>query len=652
MKLSVRLLLFLLFALAALPAHAKNPRWGKVTNAQIHGVTSSRQPEADPNKPVALPLAVTLESASQCPKATVAFRNASKATLALTIGDAQPAQIQPKQTLRVCAEDDVVEWKAISPRGWQYGGRLDVAGLKLREETLIEPGATLQMVNATGETQTLTIDGHFVGRLEAGKQKTMGPLAPGVHELLARGKISRRKDTKRVRLAAGDTTSVTWQPPHTWALVRNHENELAHVVVDGVGFGDVAPQGEIRVLGLGAGKHQVLLTFVPSGKTKKLEIVASGAGEPPGKSAEIAVTVANLTGELLDVPAGLPEWGTVLDVLGTLQVHVPRKTFGATLIGRDSGLKYRQDFHAKTDPDAIVWRITRPKALLRVKNATGMPIVVTLYEDQTAAVAVGQTLEANVPAGRTSLTAKAAGSDRTWKRGLTLKVGREMLWAVKSKLTGLVVTSAYAEPLLVRLDGASQYKLLPGKSVRMNARPGSHRVEARALRSGTQAVMELDVVDGDRRTLTIKPPTGTLKLTAGTQPVTVRVRGVEVAEAKPGEPVVVPVTAGQVQADVRDDAGRTANFIGMVAPTQQVELALPAADRAALEIGWQGKAPAQVAVDGGAELTLQPGASLRLDGVKRGAHLVAIASGGVSWRRWMQIDGHQAVAKFVLKPTQ
>ena len=103
MKLSVRLLLFLLFALAALPAHAKNPRWGKVTNAQIHGVTSSRQPEADPNKPVALPLAVTLESASQCPKATVAFRNASKATLALTIGDAQPAQIR----LELSCENDL-----------------------------------------------------------------------------------------------------------------------------------------------------------------------------------------------------------------------------------------------------------------------------------------------------------------------------------------------------------------------------------------------------------------------------------------------------------------------------------------------------------------------------------------------------------------
>ncbi len=651
MKLSARLLLFLLVALIALPVHAKNPRWGKVVNVQIQGRSTSRQPEAPGNPPVALPLAATLESASQCPRAIVAFRNASSATLTLTIGEAAPLQIAPKQTQRVCAQEDVVGWQVSSPHGWQYGGRLDVKGLRLREETLIAPGATLQIVNATGETQRLQLDGHDIGKLEAGKQKTVGPVDAGAHTLLARGKISQRRDTKRVRLAAGDTTTVTWQPPPTWTQVHNHENEAAHVVVDGVGFGDVAAENEIRVLGLGAGKHQVLLTFFPSGKTKKFEIVASPAGEPLGKSPEIAVTVANLSGELLDIPPGLREWGTVMDVLGTLQVRVPRRTFGAVLVGRDSGLKYRQDFHARTDPDAIVWRITRPMAVLRVKNSTGVPIIVTLPDDQTMAVAIGKMAEAKVPAGRLSLVAKAQVGDRAWTRGMTLLVGKEMLWQVKSKLTGLIVASTYAEPLLVRLDGAAQFKLLPGKSVRMNARPGAHRVEARALRSGTQAVIELDVVDGERRTLTIKPPTGSLKLTAGTQPVTVRVRGVEVAEAQPGEPVVVPVTAGQVQAEVRDDKGRAHTFLGLVAPTQQVELALPAADRAALEIGWQGQAVAQVSVDGGAEMTLQPGASLRLDGIARGPHLVAIASGGISWRRWMQIDGQQAVARFVLKPT-
>ena len=57
MKLSVRLLLFLLVALIALPAHAKNPRWGKVVNVQIQGRPTSRQPEAPANPSVALPLA-------------------------------------------------------------------------------------------------------------------------------------------------------------------------------------------------------------------------------------------------------------------------------------------------------------------------------------------------------------------------------------------------------------------------------------------------------------------------------------------------------------------------------------------------------------------------------------------------------------------
>ena len=206
MKLSARLLLFLLVALPALPAHAKNPRWGKVVNVQIQGRSTSRQPEAPANPAVALPLAATLESASQCPRAIVAFRNASSATLTLTIGEAAPVQIAPKQTQRVCAQEDIVGWQVSSPHGWQYGGRLDVKGLRLREETLIAPGATLQIVNATGETQRLQLDGHDIGKLEAGKQKTVGPVDAGAHTLLARGKISQRRDTKRVRLAAGDLT--------------------------------------------------------------------------------------------------------------------------------------------------------------------------------------------------------------------------------------------------------------------------------------------------------------------------------------------------------------------------------------------------------------------------------------------------------------
>ena len=648
----MKLTLPLLILLFALPAVAANPRFGKVTHAQIRGENSSRQPEAPGNPPVALPLAVTLESQSTCAKAMVAFRNSTKSALSLTIGEATPVQIAPGQTQRACAEDDVVEWRVTSAHGWQYGGRMDVTGLKLREETLIVPGATLILANATGEPQKIEVDGRRIGIIEAGKQKTIGPLTAGTHNLLARGKITQRRDPKKVKLAAGDTTTLTWQPPPTWTTIRNHETEAAHVVVDGVGFGDVQAEGEIRVLGLGGGKHQALLTFFPSGKTKKLTIVASPAGEPEGKSPEILLTAANLTGEALDIPLGLREWGVTMDTLGTLKVRVPRKTFGVTLIGRDSGLKYKQDFHAKTDPDAIIWKITRPRAVLRIKNATGVPIVVQLPEDKTLTVGASQIAAVKLPAGKTALLAKAKGGEREWKRGLTLLANRELMWTVKSKQTALIVTSTYAEPLLVRLDGAARFKLMPGKSVKFNARPGSHRIETKALRSGTSAVMELDIQDGDRRALTVKPPTGSLHLTAGTEPVKVLVRGVEVAEAQPGEPVVVPVTAGQVQAEVRDNKGQTVNFLGLVAPTQQVELALPAADRGALEIAWQGKVAAQVVVDGGAEMSLQPGASLRLDGVKRGPHLVAIASGGISWRRWVQLDGRQAVAKFVLKPTE
>ena len=651
LKKPTMLLLVLPALLATSVWAAKKPKTKTVIYQRIDG-TEDRQPEAPLTPAVGLPVTASLESATQCPKAAVAFRNGGRSVLTLRIAGGQARDLGPGARVVECADDAIVPWQVTAASGWRYGGRMDVSGLQLREELLIEPGATLDLVNATGEPQRMRLDGRDLGWLDPGKSRTLGPLTTGKHELLGQGKVSRRKDAKVVHVHAGGMSTLTWEPPPTWTQIRNPENEAAHVVVDGVGFGDVAPHAELRVLGLGGGKHQALLTYVPSGKQKKLDVVASPAGDPPGPSPELELTLQNQTGEILDLPEGLRDWGREIDVGATLHARVPRRTFGINLTGQASGVRYHLDIHGRTSPEHVTWLVTRPRATLRVQNATLLPLHVELPDGASLDVARNTERTADVPAGRMKLKAVARGGDapRTWARGMTIKPGKAALWRVSAPGTALMVTSGYSEPLWVRLDGVATIKLLPGKSMRLNARPGTHTLDARAPRSGTAAKMQLRLDDGERRTVTIKPPTGTLRLTAGTRPVQVFVRGVAVAEAQPGEPMAVPVTAGEVQAEVRDDKGRSSNFVGLVAPTQQVELTLPAADVAALEIGWQGTEAAQISVDAGAEMTLQPGTSLRLDGVQRGPHLVAVASGGFQWRRWVQVDGRQAVARVVLKP--
>ena len=638
-------------ALLAGAAWAGVPVRRTVLHAQIHG-QAERRPAATATPMARLPAEVTATIPLQCPRAVVAFRNAGATPLTLHMADAPPRPIAARQTLELCAEDDTVSWQVTAASGWRYGGRMDVAGLVRREETLVEPGATLQVTNATGEKQRLALGGRDIGSLEAGQTLTLGPIIPGLHTLLARGMISQRREARRVRVAAGETTALTWQQPPTWTRVHNKEAEAAHITIDGVAYGDVAPGAEVRILGLVPGKHQVLLAFVPSGRVKRLEVRASAVGDPPGKSAEIDVDVHNGSRELLDIPKGLAAFGTVLDVGATLHMRVPRRTWGATLVGRDSGLRYHHDFHAQRDPEVLTWRVKRPEGTLRVRNATGLDLGVSLPGGVKVRVPAGKTAVARVPAGRLTLVAEAeAAGKRQWRRGVTLAAGKELTWRVKAEPAALIVASSFAEPLLLRLDTAAQVKLLPGKSIRLQAPPGRHTLAARAPRSGTAAALELEVREGERQTVQLRPPTGSLRLKAGALPLTVHVRGVEVAEVQPGETAAVPVTAGQVQAEVRDAEHPSANFLGLVAPTQQVELALPTADRAAVEIAWQGKSTAEVTLDAGAARLVQPGASLRLEGVRRGAHLVAIAAGGVSWRRWLQIDGQQPVARFVLRPT-
>lgn len=653
--LSTLLLLMTLADLVAVgAAHAvkKKPLTAQaapVIHATVIG-GPDRQPEASPNPLTPRPITAVLEDHRHCPQAAVAFRNATKSELQLQIGSGAPAGIAAGARVVVCADDAIVAWQVVSPAGWRYGGRLDVTGLQLREETLIEPGGTLELVNATGEPQRLKLDGRDVGWLAPGKSRTLGPLDAGTHRVLGQGKVSRRKDARVVRVEAGVTTEVSWQPQSTWANIHNHAAEVAHLVIDGVGFGNIAPHTAVRIVGLNAGKHQAVLTLMPSGKEKRLEVTASAKGEAPGLSPEIELTLTNQTGELLNLPEGLRDWGRVIDVGATLSARVPRRRFGVDLRGQDSGLKYHLDIRGAAAPDALAWQITRPQANLRIHNALRQRIHVDLPAGASLDVDPGERPVVRVPAGQIRLTATATvPQPRSWSRGMTLPAGREALWEVKATDTALVVASGYSEPLWVRLDGVASVKLLPGKSMRLRARPGTHTLEARAPRSGTSAKVQVLVDDGERKTVTLKPPTGTLRLTSGALPVRVFVRGVSVADSQPGEVMAVPVAAGQVQAEVRDSEGHSSLFVGLVAPTQQVELALPSSAVAALEIGWQGPAAAQIAVDAGEPTTVPPGAILRLDAIARGSHLVAVSSGGVQWRRWVQVDGRQTVARVVLK---
>lgn len=607
---------------------------------------------------VPLPLAATAAtSASSGACAHWAFfRNEAGVPLDLKVGTERPRILAAGQTTRTCALQDRIEWTVAAHAGWQYRGVADLRDLKQRTVVLDAPGATVEIVNRSGDIQTLTLDDRDVGSMPSGtsdRPLLLGPIVAGHHRLLARGQHGREWRPVELSLQAGVTRRVAFEPLPTSVEVRNLSQEAVGVRIDGSSWGRLGPAAAVQILGLVPGVHQVQLVGEKSGDFRALSVTAGLTEQPPGPSAEIIVHVANDTGEILALPEALRDLGATLRPGQKVDWQLKRGTYGITLRGETSGLEYRLGMHADRDPAELDWTLERPTALLQLRNGAGEPVVVTLAETGTIEMGVGETRDVAVRAGRVDIEADTLDTGRHLHGGLFLKPGMGATWVAKAALTAVTVHNEDMEPVLVRVDGELRGEIAPAGDMRFTLDPGRHELALLGRVTGAQAEGTIVLRDGDLRKTTFTPPDATVHVDnrTGGNKLTVLVRGVQAAEIGPQVRGAVPVSPGRLVVEVRDStSGRSTHWQGRVAPMQQAEVPMPPLETTGLEATLEGNGRAALVwLDDGDRFEMQAGKAWRLDGLRPGTHVLHVEIEGREMRRRIELDAHKPLNRFILR---
>ena len=610
-------------------------------------------PRAKRSSAASLPQAVT-ETQDQddaCPHRVV-FRNHSSAGLHLRIGAELERHLAKGVTARLCTRAPRMRWQATAPSGWQIGGDVDVRDLTVREVVISDPDATLRVVNRSGEDQRLTLDGREVGTVKGGEDHDFGAIGPGDHQLLARGGHSNGWLASQFVAKVGRTVRVDLRPPDTVTDVYNTSADDAALRIDGFDYGQLVAGASVRVVGLCGGRHEALLIGKQTGDVQRSVLRVARAGERPKPSPPLQLTLVNAADEVLDVPAGLANFAAELAVGTQTRWTLPAGlTFGITLTGRDSGLAYHFDVRAR-DGAERVWRIVRPKAMLRLVNRTGQGVAVLLPGRRVAHLDRGATATLRVPAGRALLVAHLGEDSHQLRTGLVLKPGADATWQIRSQETAVTVVNGYAETVQVALDGAQPVEVKSQGDLRLDVLPGRHHLDVRARVSHTEAAATFQIADGQLRKAYFDPPDGALRVDngLGDAPVLLLARGKQLGEVAKGQAVAVDVLPGRLTAEVRDtESGRSQSWTGSIAPTEQIDLDPP--PRAAVDLALEngGKRELRVQVDAGEAHPIAAGQTWQIAGVAPGTHVLSVEVAGQLLRRRIDVDAHRALVRVRLR---
>lgn len=618
------------------------------TAAQARPMPRAKHPSA-----TALPQAVS-ESADEgdaCPHRVV-FHNRSSSGLQLRIGAELQRHLAKGITARLCTRAPRMRWQVTAPSGWQIGGDVDVRDLTVRDVVINDPDATLRVLNRSGEDQRLTLDGREVGTVKAGEDHDFGAIAPGDHQLLARGTHSNGWIPSQFFAKVGRTVRVDLRPPNTVADVYNTGADDAALRIDGFDYGELAAGASLRVVGLCGGRHEAVLIGKQTGEVQRTVLRVARAGERHRPSPPTQLTLVNAAGEVLDVPAGLARYAAQLDAGTQTRWTLPAGlTFGVTLTGRDSGLTYHFDVRGR-DGGARTWRITRPKAMLRLVNRTGQEVAVLVPGHRVAHMDAGATATLRVPAGRALLVAHLGQDQHQLRTGLVLKPGADATWQIRSQETAVTVVNGYAETVQVVLDGAQPVEVKSQGDLRLDVQPGRHHLDVRARISHTEAAASFQIADGQLRKAYFDPPDGALRVDngVGDAPVVLLARGKQLAEVPKGQAVAVDVLPGRLTAEVRDArSGRAQSWTGSIAPTEQVDLDPP--PRAAVDLALEngGQRDLRVQLDAGEAHPIAAGQTWQIAGVAPGTHVLTMEVGGQVLRRRIDVDAQRALVRVRLR---
>lgn len=614
----------------------------------------AQAPVAPPSEatPTALPAEPTPATApANCPHRLV-FHNPLREAVELTVEGHGPRRLDPGVRAGTCTEQDFLAW-AVSTPSWRYGGKVDLRGQVRHTIEVVAPGATLTIVNQTGDRQRIRVDGRFVGTVEVGDTAAFSALAAGPVQVLAEAARSSERQGAQVVLAAGQGSRLVLGPPSTVARVRNPLDEQVVLYVDGLSWGELGPRGRVDLLGLVAGPHTVRVQGRDSGKTELIAVHSGPRTQDEVVSLEIAVEVSNTTGEPLEVPPALQRPETVLPPGTSLLWRVPRQDFGIDLVGAASGLRYHLDVRA-TSPAVLPWKIERPHATLQLLNRAGETMVVQVGDIARVRLASGSEQDVRVPAGRIKVTATSEDGARQMETGLFLEPYREATWQLQARETSVVVVSSWREPLDLRVDGTATGRLAPEGDMRVPLSPGRHELTARAIWSGVTETVTVDVRDGDRRKVTLQPPSGAIRVDHrhGTGDLEIHALGRTLGTVPAGQVVSLPILAGRWSLELRELAtGRSQRWEGTVPPAGQAVLPPLPRKTAALVIRNLTQDPVGVALDDQPlqDLEFVTTAPHLLGEVATGPHVLKILRKGQEYRRRIVVRGDRATTVIELR---
>ncbi len=586
------------------------------------------------------------DASSTCERQLV-LRNVASKPVTIGLPGVAPRLLAGGKTARWCATSPETQWTA-STTAWLYRGQVNIASGERRVITLAVPGATVVVINLTGELQSIALDGAVVARVAPGEQKTLGPIAAGERVLQAKSLRSSAMWATTLKLRPGATSQLRLPAAQGVLRVQNPLSEVAALALDGRSFGNVEPEAKLTALGFAPGGHEVQWLGRDTGKVARE--VAQADDPHERASPRVKVALHNRTGEILDVPAGLRDVGTSVAPRAKLSWSLPRGEYGIVLTGQRSGLPYRLDVR-KRGPALLQWEIRRPVATLRLVNASGQALQAEVPTLGPLPMEPGSRALLRVPAGKLAVAARLPGRDKPLEVKMFLRANQEAVWNIASRSTYVVAKSTWNTPVEVYVDGRRAGTIKPTGDYRIPLVAGRHAIEARVAAMHWRETAQVDVNDGDHGVVRFSPPSGAVHIdNEGGEAVEFWLEGSKIATVSAGRSAMVPAGPGTVHGQVATPGLQPSPRNAKVMPTQQVQVAGPALKAVQVELLNSTGAAIEVAIDQDGLQALAAEARRQFGPVSVGVHLVRIVREGIDLRGELRIDGSRSAVQLELKP--
>ncbi len=244
-------------------------------------------------------------------------RNELRESLAIEIDGVSRGALPPGSVMRV---DDLTEGQHQLRAVGETTGRVELGERVVTTSgtarwPLTPTPASLVVLNEADEPVSVLIDGRPYGRVEAGARQGIGQLTAGERRVEATGLRTGWRHTTSVRLLDGGSETLVVPAPRGVLVVDNQSGEAQRVLVDGVLQGDVAAGATGTRLSVPAGRRQIVLEGVASGRTTsfRVDLGVSHAVHLLAPLPRSRLVVANHTGAPLRIWVNDREVGAATD---------------------------------------------------------------------------------------------------------------------------------------------------------------------------------------------------------------------------------------------------------------------------------------------------------------------------------------------------